>query len=113
MTDNDLTTLLADYMAPEKDKGFSDRLMQTIRSEETPVDLTDYIRPARPAWRAWVVALTLGLVSGLLWTWLGVKIPDLSFDTTQIGLLQNGWGLYALAAICMGLGLIFVELDTA
>lgn len=112
MTDNDLKNLLADYAAPTADQGFSDALMQTIHCEADQINLSDYARP-RTAWRTWVVALTLGVVSGLLWTWIGVKLPDFTFETQNIGLLQSGWGAYAIAAICMAVGLIFVELDTA
>ena len=113
MTDNDLKTLLADYAAPAADNGFSDSVLRTLQSETAEIDLSDYaVRPKAP-WRSWVYALTLGLIFGLLWTWIGVKMPDLPLALDQISLFNNGWGTYLIAALCMALGLIFVELESA
>ena len=113
MTQNDLNTLLSDYMTPTADQGFSDALMQKINAEGKAIDLSDYTAAASRPWRSWIIALTLGIVAGLIWTWLGLSLPDLPKMNHDIGLLNSGLGLYAMAAICMAASLVYVGVDTA
>ncbi|MEL6687072.1 MAG: hypothetical protein AAFP97_05580 [Pseudomonadota bacterium] len=113
MTENDLNRLLADYMAPTADEGFSDTLMQAVRAESTLIDLSDYVTPTSKPWRSWVIALTLGLVSGLIWTWLGLSLPDIPTLDHEINLLQNSVALYLMAAFCMAGSLLYIGLDSA
>ena len=117
MTDNDpntdLTRLLNDYMAPTPDQGFSDAMMRTLQAEEESVDLSDYLaRPSHP-WRSWIIALTLGLISGLIWTWAGLSLPEVPAIDSPVNLKDTDWALYALAAACVAASLVFVELDSA
>ena len=113
MNDNDLNHLLADYMAPTADEGFSDTLMQTVRAERAAIDLADYAVPTSKPWRSWIIALTLGIVSGLIWTWMGLSLPDVPTLDHEIDLLNNSVALYFMAAICMAGSLLYVGLDSA
>lgn len=117
MTENDpntdLQSHLSDYMASTPDQGFSDAVMRTLQAEEESVDLSDYLdRPNHP-WRSWIIALTLGLISGLIWTWAGLSLPDIPAVDSHVNLRETDWALYALAAMCVAGSLIFVELDSA
>ena len=111
--DNDLETHLADFMAPADDQGFSDAVMRTLKAEEASVDLSDYLAQPSHPWRSWVIALTLGLISGLIWTWAGLSLPDIPAMDTHVALKDTDWALYAIAAACIAGSLIFVELDSA
>lgn len=111
MTDDTLKDLLADYVAPTEDGGFSEAVMKTLEAEaqDTLVDIhTLTARPGR-VWRSWLVALVLGVTAGLLWSRSGVSLPDMGFDLGITWPASADWMLYALCAAGIGVSLILVE----
>lgn len=113
MNDETLKTLLSAYAAPTPEDGFSDRVMDAVMAEPTPqtIDLSDYrIRPRQP-WRGWVLAAVLGLLAGLIWTRLGIALPDLPESSQMPDLIHSGWGLYALFGLCLAGLLLFIETE--
>lgn len=111
MNDDILKNLLADYVAPTEDRGFSEAVMKTLEAEaqDTLVDIrTLTARPGR-VWRSWLVALVLGVTAGLLWSRSGVSLPDTGFDLGISWPASADWMLYALCAAGVGVSLILVE----
>jgi len=114
MNDDNLTSLLADYAAPTEDQGFSDNVLMTLTAQnsEALFDLDSLVKRPAPLWRSWVMALVIGLLCGLIWTRLGVSLPDLPLDQADLGWLSTGWVAYGLAGLCLMIGLILVETES-
>jgi hypothetical protein len=113
MTDDTLKSLLADYAAPTDDQGFSDAVMATLQTEEnaTLFDLDSLIKRPTPLWRNWMMALMIGLLCGLIWTRLGVNLPDLSVQNSILTELGTGWAAYGLGALCLAVCLLLIETE--
>lgn len=113
MTDKDLTSLLADYAAPTEDLGFSDALLTRLKTEENAAlfDLGSLAKKPMPLWRGWLMASLIGLLCGLIWTRLGVSLPDMTVETSLITALTSGWAAYGLAGLCIAVCLLLVETE--
>mgnify|MGYP001801501793 CR=1 FL=1 len=113
MNDDTLKTLLSAYAAPTPEDGFSDQVMNRVEKEAaTPtVDLSEFKMRRRQPWHGWVLAAILGLLAGLIWVRLGISVPDLPDGAALPGLLDSGWGLYALFGLCLAGTLLFIEAE--
>lgn len=117
MTDENLKSLLAPYAAPTDDMGFSDAVLATLQTEEaaTLFDLDSLVKRPTPIWRGWMIAAIIGGLCGLIWTRLGVSVPDLppalSLESSALGFLSTGWAAYGLAGLCVAVCLLLVEME--
>lgn len=112
MTDKELTSLLADYTAPTEDQGFSDVVLTALKAEEDALfDIDSLVKQPMPIWRGWLIAGLIGLLCGLIWTRLGVSIPNIEFETSLLSALNTGWAAYGLAGLCLAACLLLVETE--
>jgi hypothetical protein len=113
MTDKELIFLLADYAAPTEDQGFSEAMLATLKAEEDAVlfDLDSLVKKPMPIWRSWLIAGLIALLCGLIWTRLGVSMPDIEFETSLFSALNTGWAAYGLAGLCLAACLLLVETE--
>lgn len=113
MTDDTLKSLLADYAAPTEDQGFSDAVLLTLQTQEEAAlfDLDSLVKRPTPPWRNWMMALMIGLLCGLIWTRLGISLPDISLESSVLNELNSGWVAYGLAGLCLAVCLLLVETE--
>jgi hypothetical protein len=127
MTDKTLKHLLTDYTAPTPDDGFSDRLVMAMKAEaqaealaaaqalaqaNATIDLSDFMPSRNPVKRGWIVSLILGLMAGLLWTQLGISLPDVNMDAAPASILEQSWVLYGLIGCFLIGSFLFLEADS-
>lgn len=108
-TDDTLKSLLADYVAPTQDAGFSKAFM--ARLDHNTIDLEDYAARPSPLWRSWLVAIILGLICGLLWVRFGVSLPEIEWRDGTMHALHNDWVIYLLCGLGASFCLMLVETD--
>jgi|GEM_PF-5896408 len=80
MTKSELDKALSQYMAPIANDGFSNRVMTAITVEDTGKDLPQV---ETSKWRVLILALTMGLVSGLFVLRILPQLSDM-FSATEI-----------------------------
>ncbi|MGJ8558701.1 MAG: hypothetical protein ACSHX3_00550 [Litorimonas sp.] len=113
MTDDSLKSLLADYVAPTEDQGFSDAVLTALQTQEEAAlfDLDSLAKRPTPLWRSWMIALMIGLLCGLIWTRLGLNLLDISLESSVLNTLSTGWAAYGLGALCLAVCLLLVETE--
>ena len=109
--DETLKALLADYTAPTEDNGFTTAVMARLQTNAQTFNAADFAPAPRSTLRSWVIALTLGLIGGMLWVRLGINLPDLSGSTDVQNFFTHSWAVYAICGFVLAGLMLFIEAE--